>query len=162
MLLNKELNPFNQNMMKKLIYTIALVVMGMTASYAQQAGPRPGKRAKGTPEQRAELAATALQTKLNLTAEQKQKVQALELERIKKNDEFRKKDAQEMKAKMEERKTFMKASKEKMDAILTPEQKKTLDASRDEMRERMKDRKGGKGPRGHKGPNDGTPPPVND
>ncbi len=146
--------------MKKLIYTIALVAMGMTASYAQKAGPGPGGREKGTPEQRAEKAATALQTKLNLTADQKQKVQALELERIKKNDEFRKKDDQEMKAKMEERKTFMKASKDKMDAILTPEQKKTLDASRDEMRDKMKDRKGGKGPRGHKGPKDGTPPPA--
>jgi len=148
--------------MKKLIYTIALVAMGITASYAQKDGPRPGGRDKGTPEQRAEKAATALQTILNLTADQKQKVQALELERIKKNDEFRKKDDQEMKAKMEERKTFMKASKDKMDAILTPEQKKTLDASRDEMRDKMKDRKGGKGPRGHKGPKDGTPPPAND
>jgi protein CpxP len=101
--------------MKKLIYTVAFVVMGVTASYAQ----KPGGQGKnhGTPEQRAEKQATELQTKLALTADQKQKVQAIELERIKKNEEWRKGDDGDRKAKMEERQTFMKASKEKMDAI---------------------------------------------
>jgi protein CpxP len=154
MLLN---NQFNLHMMKKLIYTVALVVIGFTASYAQ----RPN-RDNLTPEQKAEKAATAMQQKLNLSAEQKLKVQQLELERIQKAEEWRKNDQGAMKNKMEERKTYMKASKEKMDAILTPEQRKTLDASRDEMREkakeRMKDRKGGKGPRGPRAGN-GTPPP---
>ncbi|TKC10252.1 multiple ligand-binding protein 1 [Pedobacter polaris] len=142
--------------MKKLFYTVALVVMGITASYAQKP-----EREKLTPEQRAEKTATALEQKLSLNADQKTKVQQLELERIKKNDEWRKQDVGTMKDKMEERKAYMKASKEKMDAILTPEQKKTLDASRDKMRDKMKDRKGGKGLRGPKGtkPGEGTPTP---
>ena len=144
-------------MMKKLIYTAAFVVMGITASYAQKPN-----RENLTPEQKAEKTATAMQQKLNLSAEQKSKVQQLELERIQKAEEWHKNDQGAMKNKMEERRTYMKASKEKMDAILTPEQRKTLDDSREEMKgkakERMKDRKGGKGPRGPR-PGNGTPPP---
>ena len=143
--------------MKKLIYTVAFVVIGFTASYAQKPN-----RENLTPEQRAEKAATAMQQKLNLSAEQKSKVQQLELERIQKAEDWRKNDQGAMKAKMEERRAYMKASKEKMDAILTPEQRKTLEASREEMKEkakeRMKDRKGGKGPRAPRAGN-GTPPP---
>lgn len=143
--------------MKKLIYTAAFVVMGITASYAQKPN-----RENLTADQKAEKAATAMQQKLNLSTEQKLKVQQLELERIQKAEEWRKNDQGVMKNKMEERKTYMKASKEKMDAILTPEQRKTLDASREEMKgkmkERMKDRKDGKGPRAPR-TGKGTPPP---
>ncbi|MDQ7949421.1 MAG: hypothetical protein REI78_03460 [Pedobacter sp.] len=144
--------------MKKLVYTVALVVMGFTASYAQQRGDHG--RPQGTPEQRAEKQAAALQTKLGLTAEQKQKVQALELERIKKGEEWRKSDEGDRKGKMEERKAFMKASKDKMDAILTAEQRTKLDAERAQMKDRMKEGRDGKGPRGPKGPKgEKTPPP---
>ncbi|KQC01006.1 hypothetical protein AQF98_10065 [Pedobacter sp. Hv1] len=132
---------------------MALVVMGITASYAQ----KPGKE-KATAEQRAEKMANALQQKLSLTADQKQKIQQIELDRIKKNDEWRTQDRTAMQGKMEERKAFFKTNKEKMDAILTADQKKTLAASRDEMRDKMKDRRGGKGPRGPR-PEKGTPPP---
>lgn len=145
--------------MKKLIYTIALVAMGMTASYAQQNGQdrrAPRQRQVGTPEERAEKAASALQTKLSLTPEQKQKVKAVELERIKKNDEFRKKDEGEMRARLGERMALMKESQDKIDAILTPEQRTTLQASRDHKKDRFKERKGNRGPR------PGTPtPPTN-
>lgn len=147
--------------MKKLIYTVALFVMGITAGYAQQRGDH-----HGTPEQRAEKQATLLQTKLGLTAEQKEKVQALELERIKKGEEWRKGDEGDRKGKMEERKAFMKASKDKMDAILTPEQKTKWEAARQEMRGKMKGDRDGKGPRGSKEGRDGklptqTPPANN-
>lgn len=137
--------------MKKLLYTVALVVMGITASYAQ-------KQEKLTAEQKAEKAATVMEKKLSLTADQKEKVHLIELDRIKKNEEWRKLDETAMKGKMEERKAFMKASKDKMDAILTADQKKTLATSRAEMKDKMKDRKGGKGQRGPK-PGDRTPPP---
>lgn len=147
--------------MKKILYTAALVVMGITASYAQKA-----KSEKLSPEERAEKAASAMQQKLALTADQKQKVKQIELDRIKKGDEWRKQDDATMKQKMEQRKTFVKESKDKLDAVLTPEQKKTLAASRDEMRDkmkdRMKDRKGDRGPRGPRGPKpegDMPPPP---
>ncbi len=142
--------------MKKILYTVALVVMGVTASYAQK--PERAGRENQTPEQRAEKAATAMQQKLSLTADQKQKIQQIELDRIKKNEEWRKADDKSIVGKMEKRKAFNKATQDKIDAILTADQKKTLDASRAEMREKMKDRKGGKGPRGPR-PGNGTPPP---
>ena len=140
--------------MKKLFYTVALVVMGITASYAQKT------RENLTAEQKAEKAANAMQQKLNLTADQKSKVEQLELERIKKNEEWRKSDQGAMKNKMEERRAYMTASKEKMNAILTPEQQKTLEASREEMKNKMKERmKDRKGPRGPRAPKGSIPPP---
>lgn len=141
--------------MKKIFYTLALVVIGITASYAQKP-----QRDKLTAEQRAERAATVLEKKLTLTAEQKQKVKQIELDRIKKNDEWRNEDGKAIKAKMEERKVFAQANKAKLDAILTLDQQKTLAASRDEMRGKMKDRRGEKGG-DRKGPRKGkgTPPP---
>ena len=149
--------------MKKLIYTIAFVVIGFTTSYAQKPGRQNG-REQATPEVRAEKAASALQQKLSLTADQKSKIKQIELDRIKKNEEWRKNDLAAMKSKMEERKTFMKANRDKIDAVLTADQKKTLAASRTEMRDKMKDRmKDRKGERGKRGENrskkGGTPPP---
>ena len=141
--------------MKKIFFTLALVVIGITASYAQKP-----QRDKLTAEQRAERAATVLEKKLTLTAEQKQKVKQIELDRIKKNDEWRNEDGKAMKAKMEDRKVFAQANKAKLDAILTADQQKTLAASREEMRGKIKDRRGEKGG-DRKGPRKekGTPPP---
>lgn len=130
--------------MRKLLYTLAFVGIGFTASYAQKTGKENG-REQVTPEVRAEKAADAWQKKLNLTADQRSKIKQIELDRIKESNEWRKRDQAAMKNKMEERKTFMKANRDKIDAILTADQKKTLAASRSEMRDKMKDRKGEKG-----------------
>jgi len=133
--------------MKKLMYTIALVIIGITSSNAQELGKRKfegreGREDKLTSEQRAEKAAASLQKRLTLTDDQKQKVQQIELDRIKKNDEWRKQDDKAIKSKMEERKAFMTASKEKMDKILTEEQRQTLASTREDQRERMKEHRG--------------------
>lgn len=145
--------------MKNAIYTLAFVVIGFTASYAQKPGKQNG-REQATPELRAEKAASAWQKKLNLTADQKSKIKQIELDRIKKNDEWRMADQAVMKNKMEERKTFMKANKDKVDAVLTADQKKTLAESRSEMKNKMKDRKGDKGKRAPRNSKQGeTPPP---
>ncbi len=134
--------------MRKLLFTVAFAVLGFTASYAQKS-----ERVKLSAEERAEKSATALQTKLSLNTEQKAKIKQLELDRIKKHDGVRQKDEAAMKARFEERKSEMKAHQEKIDAVLTPEQKTKLAASREEMKgkmkERMKERKGG---RTHKAP----------
>jgi protein CpxP len=145
--------------MKKLIYTVALVVMGITASYAQdKGGPR---RPNESPEQRAEKYATGLQAKLGLNADQKQKVLAIELDRIKKGDEWRKQDDGDRKSRMDERKVFMKASKDKLEAILTPEQKTKLEAARKEGRDKLKSDRRERGPRGDKGPKGDKTPAAN-
>lgn len=127
--------------MKKLLYTIAFVVIGFTTSYAQKPG-RENIRKQVTPEVRAERFASVLQQKLSLTADQKSKIKQIELDRIKKNEEWIKNDQAAIKSKMEERKNFMKQNKDKIEAILTADQKKILDASRTQMRDKMKDRKG--------------------
>ena len=149
--------------MKKLIYTIAFVVIGFTTSYAQKPGRQNG-REQATPEVRAEKAASALQQKLSLTADQKSKIKQIELDRIKKNEEWRKNDLAAMKSKMEERKNFMKQNKDKINAILTADQKKILDSTRrTEMRDNMNDRKGKRGPNNLKRGKTPLPPakPVN-
>lgn len=130
--------------MKKLLFIVAFAVLGFTASYAQ----RPEKteriqkteRVKLSAEERAEKSATALETKLGLSADQKAKIKQLELDRIKKHDGARKKDEATMKAKFEERKAAMKAHQDKIDAVLTADQKTKLAASREEMKEKMKER----------------------
>ncbi|RZK58015.1 MAG: multiple ligand-binding protein 1 [Pedobacter sp.] len=131
--------------MKKLIYTVALVVMGVTASYAQQQ-----KRENLNPEQRAEKYASNLQQKLDLTNDQKQKVKQLEIERAGKMTEWRKRDGDAVKGKTDERKNYMKANREKLDAILTPEQRTKLNASRDEMKTKAKGKKGDRVRKGDK------------
>lgn len=142
--------------MKKLLYTLAFIVIGFTASYAQRPDRQNG-REQATPEVRAEKAASAWEQKLNLTADQKSKIKQIELDRIKKNDEWKKSDQAAMKNKMEERKTFMKQNKDKVEAILTADQKKILATSRSEMRDKMKDRKGKRGLNNSK--RGKTPPP---
>lgn len=156
--------------MKKLIYTIALVVIGITASNAQEPGKRKieGKEGRAriegrkferndklTPEQRAEKAATAMQKRLNLSDDQKQKVLAIELDRAKMNEEWRKEDDKSMKNKMEERKAFMTSSKEKLEKILTEEQRKTLASAKEDLKERVRENRGKRPGR----PDDKTPPP---
>lgn len=133
--------------MKKLLYTLAFAVMGITAGYAQNA-----TKTKLTPEQRAEKAASAMQQRLDLTEEQKSKIKQIELDRLEQQAEFRKQGAEAMKANVEERKTAYKAHQEKINAVLTAEQKQKLAAYREEMKNKSKDRKDKfqKGPKGEK------------
>ncbi|MCZ4223081.1 hypothetical protein [Pedobacter rhodius] len=126
--------------MKKLILTMAIAVMGFTAVFAQDS-TRRAKRpmAKLTAEQRAEKATGVMEKKLNLTADQKQKVYAIELARAQKMDAFRNEDRDAMKGKMKDRKADLEKSKADLDKVLTDEQKTKLDAFRAEAKE-----KGGK------------------
>jgi DNA anti-recombination protein RmuC len=136
--------------MKKLLFTVAFAVLGFTASYAQQTEKTERadrakrterrERVKLSADERAEKSASALQTKLSLSADQKAKIKQIELDRIKEQDQARKKDAEAMKDRFEERKASMKAHQDKIDAVLTAEQKTKLAASREEMRGKMKER----------------------
>jgi hypothetical protein len=142
--------------MKKLIYTIAIVVLGITASNAQEskrkvegregkprmeARHRQDRDSKLTIEQRAEKSALTMQKRLTLSEEQTQKVKSIQLDRIKKNEEWRKEDHEAFKNKMEKRKAFMNTSKEKMDKVLTDEQRKSLASAREDVKERVKERR---------------------
>ncbi|MDB5020954.1 MAG: hypothetical protein JWQ28_2081 [Pedobacter sp.] len=133
--------------MKKIILTLALAVTALTASYAQKAN-----RVELTPEQKAEKVATNLKAKLSLSDEQKTKVYKLEVDRIKKADEWRKGNHEAMKSKMEERQAFMKANDAKLEQILTADQKKTYEALREKKKSEMRDRRGNH----HRGPKEET------
>ena len=127
--------------MKRLFYTVAFAVLGFTASYAQKA-----ERQKITPEVRAQKYAANMQQKLNLSDEQKAKIEKLELDRFKKFDADRKASKEASKAKFEARKAEMKAHQDKLNQILTKEQQEKLAADRAEMKQKAKDRfKGRKG-----------------
>ncbi len=147
--------------MKKAILTIAIAVMGFTAAFAQDSTRRPRKQMpKLTAEQRAEKTAARLEKELNLTADQKKKIYAVELENAKKMETWRKADQGDRKGKMEERKADLDKQRGKIDGILTAEQKTKMEAFRAEARE-----KGGKmhrrmrhGDRRDKGQEVPTPP----
>jgi protein CpxP len=133
--------------MKRLLFTVAFAVLGFTASYAQ----RPAK-VKLSAEERAEKSATALQTKLSLSDDQKAKIKQIELDRIKEHGDLRQKDAAAVKGKSEERIAAMKAHQDKINAVLTPEQQKTFAAAREEMKGKMKDRLKERKGKSHKAP----------
>ncbi|WP_316737340.1 hypothetical protein [Pedobacter aquatilis] len=146
--------------MKKLILTMAIAVMGVTAVFAQDSTRRARRPMQNlTVEQRAERATNAMDKKLSLTADQKTKVYAIELDRAKKMDVFRTEDKSAMKDKMKSRKADMEASKAQLDNVLTADQKTKMDAFRAEAKEKgEKMRKGlGKG-RKDKAPVVSNPP----
>jgi hypothetical protein len=95
-------------------------------------------REKQTPEQRAERKAEKLNSEVNLTADQKVKVQAIFLQNIMKLDEVRQNTSLTNEQKKEE---IKKANMERMkaiDAVLTKEQHKTLKENRKMQMENKK------------------------
>ncbi|HMI01184.1 MAG TPA: hypothetical protein VK541_01805 [Pedobacter sp.] len=90
--------------MRKLIFTAILFISMGTMAFAQQDST---KRARKTPEERAQLFTDGLDKKLSLTAEQKTKIYAINLDGIKKAKDKhvkgQKPDRAAMKASMEER-----------------------------------------------------------
>lgn len=123
--------------MKKAILTIAIAVMGFTAAFAQDTTKRVRRQMpKMTAEQRAEKATARLEKELSLTADQKTKIYAVELENAKKVETWRSADQGDMKGKMKERKEAVQAQKAKIDGILTAEQKTKMEAMRSEAREK--------------------------
>jgi len=123
--------------MKKIILTVAIALTAFTASYAQK-----DNKPKLTPEQRAEKVTSNLKTKLSLSDEQQKKVYQIEVDKMKKADEWRKANQEAMKSKREERQAFMKANEEKLQDVLTADQKKNYEAMRQEKKSEMKNHKG--------------------
>jgi len=124
--------------MKKVMLTLAIAVMGLSTVFAQN----PTKRGKAdgpklTAEQRAEKVTNGLEKALSLTADQKTKVYAIELDRAQKIDAMRAENNGDMKDKAKSFKATMDASKDQLDQILTAEQKTKLE----DLKAKMKDRK---------------------
>ena len=107
--------------MKKLMITTALVAGLISLGYSQN---KPDKVMK-TPEERAQLSSEAIGKRLNLTADQKTEVYALNLEQVKKMDEMRSSENAFRKSHSEKRKTLMADADTKLNKILTVEQQKS-------------------------------------
>jgi Spy/CpxP family protein refolding chaperone len=129
--------------MKKIMITAGLLIGLIGASYSQDAPLRKGDKAvqahreMKSAEERAKMSANALEKKLNLTPEQKEKVYALQLERINKMEKLQKAAIAYRKNQMEKRKELMADGKEKMNNILTEEQEKTLEEMKTKGKERL-------------------------
>jgi protein CpxP len=107
--------------MRKLIFTAMLFISMGTMAFAQQDST---KKARKTPEERAQHVTDALDKKLSLTADQKTKIYAINLEGIKKAQgkhvKGQKPDKAAMKASMEERDN-------QISSVLNEGQRKTYD-----------------------------------
>jgi len=116
---------------------MAVAVMGFTAVFAQDSTKRAKRpMANLTAEQRAERVTGMMEKKLNLTAAQKQKVYAIELDRAKRIDAFRKEDGDARKGRMKDHKADLEKSKAELDNVLNDEQKAKLDAFKSEAKEK--------------------------
>jgi len=123
--------------MKKLFLTLAIAVIGFTASYAQNTA-----KEKLTPAQKAEKSTAKLQKELSLTADQKQKVYAIELDKATKSEAWHK-ESKDTKKKMKDQHEAVKnASDAQIDKVLNADQKKKLSALKAEKKEKSKDKKG--------------------
>ena len=130
--------------MKKLMITAALVVGLISLGYSQNTPERsrpernkPERQMK-TPEERAQLSTDALEKRLNLTAEQKTKVYALNLERSTKMEKMRNSEIAFRKGQMEKHKDFMNETDKKLNKILSNEQQKSYQEMKTNSKEKMK------------------------
>jgi protein CpxP len=128
--------------MKKIILSLAIAVSAITAGYAQT----PDRKTVD-PAQRAERVASQLQQKLSLTDAQKAEVYKIEVEKLKKQADWRKERSKQMMKVSEARKAEMQASEEKLAKVLTADQKAKYESMKAERKEKMKDRQPRKGRR---------------
>jgi Spy/CpxP family protein refolding chaperone len=123
--------------MKKIL--IIAVLVG--ATFVQAQAQRRGNQ-EVNPEQLAERMTERMAEKLNLTDQQKEQVHALHLEEAQK----RKANLEARKETMESMKAEREAYREKIAAVLTPEQKEAWESLQAENRERMREGRRRQGP----------------
>lgn len=138
--------------MNRLIYFLTLIVMVTVTANAQEPFKRKNhdrrkaihsirmKRESLNPEKRADRTSALMQKRLDLNNEQRQKIRGIELNRIKKNEEWRKENAKIRRDRVKKHRAFMKSNREKVDRVLTEEQRMKLNTSRSHIKERAKDR----------------------
>ena len=112
--------------MKKALLVLAVCFL---ASFSAEAQRTDRPKREFNPEKWAERITNRMTEELSLTEEQQKEVYALHLERM--TDR-----AEAMKAQMERMKAEQKETREKLEAILTPEQKAKWEESRSEWREK--------------------------
>lgn len=130
--------------MKKLMITATLLIGLISLGYSQNTPERNRPERSGperpmkTPEERAKMSTDALEKKLNLSPEQKDKVYALNLERAEKMEKIHKSEMAFRKSQMEKHKEMMAENDKKLNKILSAEQQKTLEEMKANRMDRMK------------------------
>jgi protein CpxP len=122
--------------MKRIVLTLAIAIIGLTSSYAQTAGKQ-----KMTAEQKAEKSTAKLEKTLTLTADQKQKIYAVELDKYKQSEAWHKQSSVDRKAKKDQHIASKKETDAKIDQVLTADQKKKLEDLRTAKKAKMQERK---------------------
>ena len=126
--------------MKKLLVLSVMLVAAFSFATAQQGQRQGGQRQ--TAEERAKAQVERMEKLLTLTADQKTKIQAAELELAKKSDTLRQNsqgDREGMRTAMEE---INKTRDTKYKAILTADQFKKYTADREQRQKEMAERRG--------------------
>jgi negative regulator of sigma E activity len=142
--------------MKKLILMIMLVAGISVLANAQTTEHKGGKRAHKTPEQRAQRMTKVLNEKLNLTADQSAKVNAIFLTKAVQMDSLRKNHAADRKADRQARKTMLVNLDGQLKGVLNADQQTKYTELKAQMKEKMKDRmKHKRGDKAPKAPSEG-------
>lgn len=108
--------------MKKLFLSLAIAALSITAGYAQHTGPK----ARLSPEEKATKSTAKLEEKLALTAGQKQKVYAIELDKFRKSEDLHQHAKENKQSGKLQHDALKKETDVKLNALLTAEQKKKL------------------------------------
>ena len=131
--------------MKKIIVMLLLITGFAVCAKAQDTA-----RVKRTPEERAARMGKMMEKRLSLTADQSKQVNAILADRATKEEALK-----GQKGLKDERMKVMADADAKIDAILTPDQRKQYAALKETAKERGKGKKGEDTP-----PSSGTPPPA--
>lgn len=127
--------------MKRLFFTLAIATLGLTGVYAQNSTVKQ----KLTVEQKAQKTSAKLEKELSLTADQKQKVYAIELDKFKKAESLHE-SAKASKAVIKEKHDRIKKDTDaKLAKVLTAEQSKKLELIKAEKKEHHQGKKHHKG-----------------
>jgi protein CpxP len=126
----------NYILMKTIVLTLAIALIGLTSGYAQTAGKQ-----NMTAEQKAEKSTAKLEKTLQLTADQKQKIYAVELDKYKQSEAWHQQSNADRKAKKDQHIASKKETDAKIDQVLTADQKKKLEDLRTAKKAKMQERK---------------------
>ncbi|MFC0183021.1 hypothetical protein SAMN04515674_10512 [Pseudarcicella hirudinis] len=132
-------------MKQKVILALGLFAMIFFANISQTRAQDTNQNTSAdgkTPEERANAQTKRLSKALGLSPEQETQVMALMLERVLKNDYAR--NATDKAQAFKERKELIDSQNDKFKTILTPEQFTKYTNLQEEMKNRMRDRRGGR------------------
>lgn len=125
--------------MKKLIFA-SFLFLGLALSGFSQPQPQHQKK---SPEERAKMITDALTKKLSLTDKQQKEIYQIQLDRAKEMEKLHDEAMKKLKKDLDRRKQLADASDEKVNKVLTDQQKTLYADMKAKQEARFKDRKQG-------------------